>query len=140
MDWTEHHLPIHQTGYFSRIITDYLDEADALRPLYAWFPDGEGLRRALEARKTHPVDRATLVAALREQYRQVPGIAQASANVAALAGGNTFTVCTAHQPAIFTGHLYFIYKILHTIRLADQLAKDYPEFHFVPVFYMGSED
>jgi len=140
MDWTEHHLPIHQTGYFSRIITDYLDEADALRPLYAWFPDGEGLRRALEARKTHPVDRATLVAALREQYRQVPGIAQASANVAALAGGNTFTVCTAHQPAIFTGHLYFIYKILHTIRLASWLKAQYPECNFVPVFYMGSED
>jgi bacillithiol biosynthesis cysteine-adding enzyme BshC len=140
MDWTEHHLPIHQTGYFSRIITDYLEQADALRPFYAYSPNGDGLHRALEVRKSHPVDRAVLVSALREQYQKLPTIAGVSANIAALSNENTFTVCTAHQPAIFTGHLYFIYKILHTIRLASWLAKQHPGYNFVPVFYMGSED
>lgn len=140
MDWTEHHLPIHQTGYFSRIITDYLEQADALRPFYAYSPNGAGLHRALEVRKSHPVDRAVLVSALRDQYQHVPAMAPVSANISALANENTFTVCTAHQPAIFTGHLYFIYKILHTIRLASWLKTQHPEFDFVPVFYMGSED
>jgi bacillithiol synthase len=140
MDWTEHHLPFHQTGYFSRIITDYLEQADALRPFYTHPPNGDGLHQALEVRKKYPVDRAVLVNALQAQYQQVPVIAQASANIAALSNENTFTVCTAHQPAIFTGHLYFIYKILHTIRLASWLATQHPECNFVPVFYMGSED
>jgi bacillithiol biosynthesis cysteine-adding enzyme BshC len=140
MDWTEHHLPIDQTGYFSRIITDYLEGADALRPFYAYSPDGDGLHQALEARKNLPMDRTVLVSALREQYQQVPVIAQASANIKALTSENTFTVCTAHQPAIFTGHLYFIYKILHTIRLASWLSTQHPECNFIPVFYMGSED
>jgi bacillithiol biosynthesis cysteine-adding enzyme BshC len=49
-------------------------------------------------------------------------------------------VCTAHQPNIFTGHLYFIYKIVHTIKLADRLDKELPGNKFVPVFYVGSED
>ena len=140
MDWNEHHLPIHQTGHFSRIITDYLDQADALRPLYAHAPDGEGLRQALEARKARPVDRAVLVNALREQYAAIPPAEKVLNNIDMLSKDTTFTVCTAHQPAIFTGHLYFIYKILHTIRLASWLRSQHPECDFVPVFYMGSED
>ena len=67
-------------------------------------------------------------------------IAGASTNIDLLSRDNTFTVCTAHQPAIFTGVLYFIYKILHTIRLAAWLKAEYPECNFVPVFWMGSED
>ncbi|HEY4936500.1 MAG TPA: bacillithiol biosynthesis cysteine-adding enzyme BshC, partial [Puia sp.] len=53
---------------------------------------------------------------------------------------NTFTVTTAHQPAIFTGNLYFIYKILHVVKITETLSARYPYRHFVPVFYMGCED
>ena len=53
---------------------------------------------------------------------------------------NTFTVTTAHQPNIFTGPLYFIYKIVHAIQLATELKKQFPKHNFVPVYYMGSED
>jgi bacillithiol biosynthesis cysteine-adding enzyme BshC len=140
MDWIEHHLPIRKTGYFSRIITDYLDQADALRPFYRHPVSREGLRASLEARRQHPPDRDVLVTALKEQYAGVRSGTRVEQNIALLARDNTFTVCTAHQPNIFTGHLYFIYKILHTIRLADWLAAEYPGDHFVPVFYMGSED
>ncbi|MFX8381803.1 bacillithiol biosynthesis BshC, partial [Acinetobacter baumannii] len=41
---------------------------------------------------------------------------------------------------IFTGPLYFIYKILHTVKLAEELKTAVPENNFVPVYYMGSED
>lgn len=142
MDWTEHHLSINQTGYFSRIITDYLEKAEALRPFYAHFPEAEGLLRAIGDRKSHPVDRATLVNALKDQYKGIPGDSNrtVSENIDLLSKETTFTVCTAHQPAIFTGHLYFIYKILHTIRLAEWLRTQHPGYQFVPVFWMGSED
>ncbi|GGA83299.1 bacillithiol biosynthesis cysteine-adding enzyme BshC [Puia dinghuensis] len=146
MDWRSTHLPYRQTGYFSRIISDYLDEADELSLFYAHPVSPEGFRSALEARMAaKPVDRATLVAALEEQYagmltNDLSGAPRVKENIARLAQPATFTVCTAHQPAIFTGHLYFIYKILHTIRLAEWLAGQYPEKSFVPVFYMGSED
>jgi len=140
MDWTSTRLPYRQTGYFSRIITDYLDQADTLKPFYTHGVTPEGLRESLQARQKAPVDRAALVSALEEQYTGIPEAPKVRENIRRLGGDNTFTVCTAHQPAIFTGHLYFIYKILHTIRLADSLNGDYPDKHFVPVFYMGSED
>ena len=142
MDWTEHHLSINQTGYFSRIIIDYLYKAEALRPFYAHFPDADGLSQAILQREAHPIDRATLVSALKEQYQGLPADSQrrVSQNIDLLGRDTTFTVCTAHQPAIFTGHLYFIYKILHTVRLAEWLKTQRPECDFVPVFWMGSED
>ncbi|HCD87500.1 MAG TPA: bacillithiol biosynthesis cysteine-adding enzyme BshC, partial [Algoriphagus sp.] len=53
---------------------------------------------------------------------------------------NTFTVTTGHQLNLFTGPLYFIYKIVSTIKLAEELNKAYPNQHFVPVYWMASED
>jgi bacillithiol biosynthesis cysteine-adding enzyme BshC len=140
MDWISTRLPYRQTGYFSRIIMDYLEQAEELSPFYQHPPNALGLRESLKARKTFPTNRAVLVQTLREQYSGMPIAPRVRENIDGLAKDNTFTVCTAHQPAIFTGHLYFIYKILHTIRLAEWLKKEHPSDHFVPVFYMGSED
>ncbi len=46
--------------------------------------------------------------------------------------------CTPAQ--YFHGHLYFIYKILHAIKLAETLSGQITGCNFVPVYYMGSED
>jgi len=140
MDWTSTYLPYRQTGYFSRIITDYLDQAAAITPFYSHPATEEGLGKAIEARKQSPIDRAVLVQALEDQYAGVQQAPLVQENIEKLKADTTFTIVTAHQPAIFTGHLYFIYKILHTIRLASHLSRRYPTYHFVPVFYMGSED
>lgn len=52
----------------------------------------------------------------------------------------TFTVTTGHQLSLFTGPLYFIYKIFHVIKLTESLKKKFPEYNFVPLFWMASED
>jgi len=52
----------------------------------------------------------------------------------------TFTVSTGHQLSLFTGPLYFIYKIFHVIKLAESLKKQYPEYNFIPIYWMASED
>lgn len=140
MDWKSTRLTYQQTGYFSRIITDYLEQAAELSPFYSHPVSAEGFRSALALRKAHPTDRKTLVQVLEEQYAGVGDAPRVRENITRLGDEDTFTVCTAHQPAIFTGHLYFIYKILHTIRLAEWLKEQHPAQHFVPVFYMGSED
>jgi bacillithiol biosynthesis cysteine-adding enzyme BshC len=140
MDWVSTHLPYSTTGYFSRIITDYLGQAGELSAFYAHPVSPEGFRAAIAARRKVPVKRKTLVEALNEQYAGMEPSPKVSDNISRLAEEGTFTVCTAHQPAIFSGHLYFIYKILHTIRLAEWLREQHPDQHFVPVFFMGSED
>lgn len=128
------------TGYFSKIVTDYLADAPALRPFYGSRPDKEGIKSAIAARKQFPQQRKALVEALQAQYESVHTTAAVQQNILSLEAENTFTITTAHQPAIFTGTLYFIYKILHVIRIAEWLQKEMPAHRFVPVYYMGSED
>lgn len=91
-------------------------------------------------RKKFNTNRNLLVEQLEKQYLALEASGKVKDNIAALKKENTFTICTAHQPNIFTGHLYFIYKIVHTIKLADALNREISGNKFVPVFYVGSED
>ena len=127
-------------GYFTKIITDYLSRNNSLQTFYSYRPDLQGIKDAIASRKKFDTNREVLVDQLEQQYLAVDTPASVKGNIAALKDENTFTVCTAHQPNIFTGHLYFIYKIIHTIKLADTLNHDLPGNKFVPVFYVGSED
>ena len=49
-------------------------------------------------------------------------------------------VVTGHQLNLFTGPLYFLYKIISTINLTKTLKDKYCEFDFVPVYWMATED
>ena len=53
---------------------------------------------------------------------------------------NTFTITTGHQLNLFTGPVFFVYKILQTIKTAEFLTSNFPEHNFVPVFWMATED
>jgi bacillithiol biosynthesis cysteine-adding enzyme BshC len=63
-----------------------------------------------------------------------------SENIEWLEKENTFTITTGHQLNLFTGPLYFLYKIISAINLAKELKETYPEYHFVPVYWMATED
>jgi bacillithiol biosynthesis cysteine-adding enzyme BshC len=119
---------------------DYIDQVSTLRPFIAWPPTIEGIKKAIEARKSFPTQREVLVQELNRQYAQVTKPAALKENIDLLLSPHTFTITTAHQNNIFTGPLYFIYKILHAIKLADHLNKMMAPYRFVPVYYMGSED
>lgn len=140
MDQTVTYLPYEGTGYFSKIVSDYLSQSPALRPFYQHTADLAGIRASVAARKAFPTPRKLLIEVLEEQYREISLPEKVKTNISLLADENTFTITTAHQPNIFTGPLYFIYKLIHAIRLADELNTQLPELRFVPVYYMGSED
>lgn len=140
MDSTARLVSYSDTKYFSRIISDYIAGSDLLKPFYARPVSVEGIKNTIEERKAFATDRKLLVDVLQNQYAGANPTAQQLQNIGLLANNNSFTVTTAHQPNIFTGHLYFIYKILHAIKLCEKLKADMPENDFVPVYYMGSED
>ena len=140
MDCTVSRLPYASTGYFTRLITDYLSGSHSLLPFFAHPPNMAGIKASIAARKIFQTDRAQLVNILKEQYQGLPVQPAVEKNIGRLADQNCFTVTTAHQPAIFTGTLYFVYKILHAVRLARELSEAIPDHQFVPVYYMGSED
>lgn len=61
-------------------------------------------------------------------------------NILKLRDSKTFTVTTGHQLCLFTGPMYFLYKILQTIKLSKTLKNKYPENNFIAVYWMASDD
>jgi bacillithiol synthase len=138
--WSTSYLSHLQTNAFTQIVLDYVNNDDKLKPLFAHNPSIENIEKAIAAKQKQQIDRTALVAGLQAQYQQIEMAELLQNNIIALANENTFTICTAHQPNIFTGPLYYVYKILHTVALCNYLKDKYPNYQFVPVYYMGSED
>lgn len=135
-------IPFKETGYFSKLICDYLDQREELKPFFNRFPLPENFEGQInEKQGNYPkAHRGVLVASLKEQYSGFGATEATQGNIDALADENTFTVVTGHQLNLFTGPLYFLYKIVSTINLAKQLKEKHPDHHFVPVYWMATED
>jgi len=140
MSQSSMHIPFSSTHVFSKLINDYLEGKGTALDFVQYAPNSEGYRAAIEGRKKHPINRGLLFDVLTKQYANLPQENAVNNQIALLKKDNTFVVTTAHQPNLFTGPLYFFYKIIHAIQLAASLKAAFPECNFVPVYYMGSED
>ena len=119
-------IPYQATGLFSQLVRDYVEGKKTALDFVEYAPNFEGVQKAIAARKGFVVNRPLLVEVLKAQYTLVPSTKAVDDNVNALSTDNTFVVTTAHQPNIFTGPLYFFYKIIHAIQLAADLKKQFP--------------
>lgn len=138
--FTAENISYKQTNAFSTIVNDYVEGAAALKPFYQHPANIAGIEAAISKRKQFPTNRQLLVDYLKQQYSALKTGIKLQENIDQLLNENCFTITTAHQPNIFTGHLYFVYKILHAVKLAASLKEQLPAYNFVPVYYMGSED
>jgi len=130
------------TNYFSPFMIDYLTQKESLHELYEHFPNLENFKKQLNLKQeNYPAStRKVLVKSLKEQYKNTQISAKSQQNIELLAKENTFTITTGHQLNLFTGPLYFLYKIISTINLTEELKKQYPKQNFVPVYWMATED
>lgn len=62
------------------------------------------------------------------------------ANIALLQESNAFVVATGQQIHLGMGPALVLFKILSTIQRCNQLKIQFPENHFIPVFWMATED
>ena len=128
-----------ETHSFSPIVLDYLEGKDALQPFYQHRPDINGFKQAI-AQESRLLNRDLLVEVLQKQYTGLTTSALVAENIQLLGEKRTFTITTGHQLNIFTGPLYFIYKIVTAINLAKELKQQFPDYNFVPVYWMATED
>ncbi|QMW02455.1 bacillithiol biosynthesis cysteine-adding enzyme BshC [Spirosoma foliorum] len=130
------YLPLTSTGQFSSLFLDYINKKDSLTPFYNRFPDVAAFGGQIADKSFDASKRQVLVNTLERQYA---GIAN-KPDFSVLLQPNTFTVTTGHQLNIFTGPLYIVYKLITTINLARKLKETYPDYNFVPVYWMATED
>jgi bacillithiol biosynthesis cysteine-adding enzyme BshC len=133
-------IPYQQIGYFSKLISDYLDEKEELKTFYNYYLDIESFKNTIKEREQFHIEREVLNSTLNLQYKAIDISNEVKKNINSLKNDNCFTVTTGHQLNLFTGPLYFIYKIITTINLAKELKENYSEYDFVPVYWMATED
>ncbi|RMG80276.1 MAG: bacillithiol biosynthesis BshC, partial [Bacteroidetes bacterium] len=122
----------------NKLIRAYLEKNPLLNPLVDYFPDKQAFKSVMENKSKFFRHRENLVEALLEQNKNAG--AKVLENIRLLKENNTYTVTTGHQLCVLGGPAYFFHKIIHTVKLVQELAHHFPENNFVPVFWMASED
>jgi len=135
-------IKFQDTGYFSKMMCDYLDQRDTVQEFYGNYPDIQGFEKQIKekSRSFTSENREVLYTCLREQSKNLNLSPLSEKYLRQLKDPKTFTVTTGHQLNLFTGPLYFLYKIVSAINLAEDLRKAFPGNHFVPVYWMATED
>lgn len=129
------------SGVLNKLLSDYLDRSPALSAFYSAYPDYQGFETLVKTNPYSHFNHERLSAILLDQTHSVANTSESSlAAIKRLSYQNAYSVTTGHQLCLFTGPLYFIYKIFSTIKLAEQLKKRFPENDFVPVYWMATED
>ena len=113
--------PVAELIRFDNLIKDYLDESQKLHQFITFFPSLEGLVEAARKRTFLEENRKVLVDVIHSQYASLQTHENVTAAIQLLSHEHTLTVTTGHQLCLFTGPLYFIYKIISTIKLSQEL-------------------
>jgi bacillithiol synthase len=135
-------ISFRDTRSFSNFFLDYIEQSQTLKNFYHRFPKVENFKAQIEEKcKSFPLEnRKVLAEVLKKQYSSLTPSERVKSNLDLLGGDKTFTITTGHQLNIFTGPLYFIYKIVTVINACKKLKATYPDYNFLPVYWMASED
>lgn len=135
------HLSYSDTTYYSDLIIDYINGSNNLSSFYGNTPDLKGFEKQLALKSTFSkTHRERLVSCLKQQYKEVDTSDFVLDRIDQLSSEHTYTVTTGHQLNLFTGPLYFLYKIISVINLCKSLKEAHPNCEFVPIYWMATED
>ena len=138
---TKEKLSYEKARMLSSLTRAYLSSDKSIDNLIDFNSNSSSVGQVISQReRSFPVDRKLLVKELLSQYDELGASKQVAKNINSLLDANTYTVVTGHQLSLFTGPLYFIYKIVSAIKVAKTLNEDYPNHHFVPIYWMATED
>ncbi len=131
------------THAFDDLIVNYIEENSFFNDFYAFEASPAGIRQVISSYQNSRLQRQNVKDIISKQY-SLADITQihvkVQENVGLLSQDNSFTVTTGHQLNIFSGPLYVFFKIISAINLSNTLNEKHPDHHFIPVFWMATED
>ncbi|HZV68097.1 MAG TPA: bacillithiol biosynthesis cysteine-adding enzyme BshC [Saprospiraceae bacterium] len=127
-----------QLKYWNHTDLAYISHDPALREFYAHEALKSSVQDAIRERKNFGTDRDLLASVLKKQYSELNLELPISNEV--ILDHNMYTITTAHQPTLFTGPLFHIYKIASAIHMARDLTASTDGITFIPFFIINAED
>lgn len=136
------HISRNELNQFSENDLEFIYEQEKLKDFIGMPFSVENIEKQIILKKKsyRSENRDSLVKALQMQYQTVRNNEKALNEIERLHESNTFTVTTGHQLCLLGGPMYFFLKVIHVIKLTEVLNKKYPQYHFIPLFWMASED
>lgn len=131
---------------YSELFTAYIDNFETLDKFYEFnFRNAGDFQKCIELKKESYIKgknffRNEIADILKEQNKKFNSGEKTFENITLLNDHNTFAVVTGQQAGILTGPYYTILKALNTIQLSDNLKEKFPEYNFVPVFWLEADD
>ena len=135
-------IPRSHTGYFTEQQLMLATDQEKVLPFIQQTFSLEHFANQIELKQKSfgSQQRTILKAYWEELYSDKKQSAAVQLNISNIDQSNCFAITTGHQLNVFTGPVFIMYKILHVIRLCEELKKEYPKNQFIPVFWMATED
>lgn len=128
-------------GGISKLYIDYLQDYMKVQQYFEHdFRSAQSTLKHIQHLQSAHSKRDILVDVLLEQNLSFGASPSSLENIQSLRQNTTFAVVTGQQVGMLGGPLYTFYKTITAIKLAQRLAATYPEYKFVPVFWLEGED
>jgi bacillithiol biosynthesis cysteine-adding enzyme BshC len=129
---------------YNDLFIDYINNFDKVSKFYDFPFDSQGLFNSIITKKesynSGKVSRLELAELLKTQNKFFNSGESTFLNIEFLKDPDTFAIVTGQQIGMLTGNLYTIIKALNAVQLSRSLSAKYPEFKFVPVFWLEADD
>ena len=134
-------LPFSALPGTPKLFIDYAENrSDASKYFMGHFTDLMAYETHLQSLERRSYLREPLYAALAAQNKSFFAGEATFVNLELLRSPATFAVVTGQQVGLGSGPLYTLYKALTAMQHARWLAEQFPSYHFVPIFWLESED
>ncbi|WP_187478392.1 bacillithiol biosynthesis cysteine-adding enzyme BshC [Amniculibacterium sp. G2-70] len=133
-------IPFQNLESIPTLVKDFLNAKIEGTQSLVW--NHENIKNKIESKTLgfSPYNREILSEVLCDQHQDLSLSALQKENLDRLSNKNTLTITTGHQLNLFSGPVFFIYKIAQVIKSTNELNKIHPNHHFVPLFWMATED
>jgi len=136
-----HQIPLEETHAFSTLLKAYLTQSDALKPFQHYAPSMDGIIKAVDEQEFPLEKKIRLKRVLTKQYESLHvSDALIEKQLERISEEQTYFITTGQQIHVLGGPLYVLFKIATTIKLAEECNRRMPDKHFIPLFWMASED
>jgi bacillithiol biosynthesis cysteine-adding enzyme BshC len=130
---------------FPLLFTDYASQNERGEKLVSNFFNGDfrnasSIKEKLLRLERTNYPRKSLVTLLLEQQKHYAPSPKTLENIERLRNPKTVAILTGQQVGLFSGSLYTIYKTASAIALAKRYKRDFPDYDFVPIFWLEGED
>ena len=139
-------IPFNSLPSYSDLFLKYIENYQSLSKYFEFdYSSDEEFLKCTELKKETYLQgknffRNDICDILNEQNTKFNSGEKTFENIQLLNNENTFAVVTGQQLGFLSGPYYTILKAINTIQLSEKLSVKFPEYKFVPVFWLEADD